>query len=90
MPASAVDRLAARIGEALGTQVQLERPKDPSHGDFATNAAMRSAKAIERPPRELAQEYAAAISALDDVISAEVAGPGFINVSSATACTSMR
>ena len=80
LPASAVDRLAARIGEALGTEVELERPKDPSHGDYATNVAMRSAKAAERPPRELAQEYAGAISALPEVERAEVAGPGFINV----------
>jgi arginyl-tRNA synthetase len=78
--ATAVERLAARIGEALGTEVELERPKDPSHGDFATNVALRSAKAIESSPRALAQEYAEKIEALDDVFSAEVAGPGFINV----------
>ncbi|HUZ82191.1 MAG TPA: arginine--tRNA ligase [Gaiellaceae bacterium] len=77
---SAVDRLAARIGEALGTEVELERPKDPAHGDFATNVAMRSAKAARRPPRELAQEYAERLSALDGVTSAEVAGPGFLNI----------
>ncbi len=77
---SAVDRLAARIGEALDTKVDLERPKDAAHGDFATNVAMRSARAVERPPRELAAEFAAAISQLDDVDSAEVAGPGFINI----------
>ena len=77
---SAVERLAARIGEALGTEVELERPKDPSHGDFATNVAMRAAKAAGRPPRELAQEYTVQIAALGEVASAEVAGPGFINV----------
>jgi len=77
---SAVERLAARIGEALGTEVELERPKDPSHGDFATNVAMRAAKAASRPPRELAQEYTVQIAALGEVASAEVAGPGFINV----------
>ncbi len=77
---TAVDRLAARIGGALGTEVELERPKDPSHGDFATNVAMRSAKAVERAPRELAQEFAEQIATLDEVASAEVAGPGFINL----------
>jgi arginyl-tRNA synthetase len=77
---SAVDRLAARIGEALGTEVELERPKDPAHGDFATNAAMRSAKAIGRSPRELAQEFAEQIAALDEIAAAEVAGPGFLNM----------
>ncbi len=77
---TAVDRLAARIGEALGSEVELERPKDPAHGDFATNVAMRSARAVERPPRELAQEFAEQIAALPEVASAEVAGPGFINL----------
>ncbi len=77
---NAVDRLAARIGEALGTEVRLERPKDPSHGDFATNVAMRSAKAVERSPRELAQQFAQEIAGLEEVTSAEVAGPGFINI----------
>ena len=77
---SAVRRLAARIGEALGEEVELERPKDPSHGDFATNVALRSAKTVGRPPRDLAQEYAERIVGLPDVSSAEVAGPGFINI----------
>ena len=53
---SAVERLAARVGEAVGADVELERPKDPSHGDFATNVAMRSAKAVGRSPRDLARE----------------------------------
>ena len=77
---SAVERLAARIGEELGEGIELERPKDPAHGDFATNVALRSAKSVGRAPRDLAQEYADQISALDEVASAEVAGPGFINV----------
>ena len=58
----------------------LERPKDASHGDFATNVAMRNAKAEGRPPRELAEEYAEKAIALDDVESAEIAGPGFLNL----------
>jgi arginyl-tRNA synthetase len=60
--------------------VELERPKDASHGDFATNVAMRTAKAAGRSPRELAGDYTGRIAALDEVTSAEVAGPGFINV----------
>jgi arginyl-tRNA synthetase len=75
-----VERLAERITEAVGEAVELERPKDPSHGDFATNAALRSAKSLGRPPRELAQELAARIAGLDEVESAEVAGPGFVNL----------
>jgi arginyl-tRNA synthetase len=77
---SAVDRLAARVGEVVGAAVELERPKDATHGDFATNVAMRSAKAAGRPPRELAQELAHKVAALDEVESAEVAGPGFLNI----------
>jgi arginyl-tRNA synthetase len=77
---SAVERLAARVGEIAGAEVSLERPKDPAHGDFATNVALRSAKAARQPPRELAEELAAKVVALDDVSSAEVAGPGFLNL----------
>jgi arginyl-tRNA synthetase len=77
---SAVERLAALIGEAVGAEVELERPKDPAHGDFATNVALRSAKAAGRPPRELAQELAAKVVELPEIESAEVAGPGFLNL----------
>jgi len=79
-PQGAVERLAARVGETVGAVVELERPKDPSHGDFATNVAMRSAKAIGRSPRELAEELALKVVSLDEVESAEVAGPGFLNI----------
>jgi arginyl-tRNA synthetase len=78
--APAVERLQARISEAVGVEVELERPKDASHGDFATNVALRSAKEVGRPPRELAAELAARIGAVDEVDSTEVAGPGFINL----------
>jgi arginyl-tRNA synthetase len=77
---SAVERLAARVGEVVGAEVELERPKDPAHGDFATNVAMRSAKAIGRAPRELAQELAEKVVELDEIESADVAGPGFLNL----------
>ena len=78
--ATAVDRLAARVGEAVGAEVELERPRDPAHGDFATNVAMRSAKAIGRSPREVAQELALKVIELDEIESADVAGPGFLNL----------
>ncbi len=77
---SAVARLAARVGEVAGTEVELERPKDPAHGDFATNVALRSAKSIGRLPRDVAEEIALKVLALDEVVSAEVAGPGFLNL----------
>jgi arginyl-tRNA synthetase len=78
--ASAVDRLAARVGEVAGAPVELERPSDPEHGDFATNVALRTAKQAGRPPRELAQELADKVVQLDEVETAEVAGPGFLNL----------
>ncbi|HET7127563.1 MAG TPA: arginine--tRNA ligase [Gaiellaceae bacterium] len=80
MSAQAVKRLQARISETLGVEIELERPKDASHGDFATNVALRTAKEAGRPPRELAAELAARIGEVDDVDSTEVAGPGFINL----------
>jgi arginyl-tRNA synthetase len=76
----AVQRLAARISEVVGDEVELERPKDPAHGDFATNVALRTAKAIGKPPRVLAAEFAERVTGLDEVAAAEVAGPGFLNI----------
>jgi arginyl-tRNA synthetase len=78
--APAVERLEARISELAGGEVRLERPKDASHGDFATNLALRTAKEVGRPPRELADELASRIAGADEVESTEVAGPGFINL----------
>jgi arginyl-tRNA synthetase len=77
---TALDRLAAELSEAAGAPVELERPADPAHGDYATNAALRLAPARRRPPRELAEEIAAAARELDAVASADVAGPGFVNL----------
>jgi len=78
--AAAVERLQAQISAAVGADVELERPKDSSHGDFATNVALRGAKGAGRPPRELAAELAARMDEVEDVESTEVAGPGFINL----------
>jgi arginyl-tRNA synthetase len=77
---SAVERLARAVGEAAGAPVELERPANPEHGDYATNAALRLAPARGKPPRELAQEIADAAAALPEVERAEVAGPGFVNL----------
>ena len=76
----AVTRLAERLSELAGAPVELERPNDPEHGDYATNVALRLAPTRQRPPRELAEEIAAAAAGLDDVERAEVAGPGFVNL----------
>jgi arginyl-tRNA synthetase len=76
LPASALDRLAAELGDG----VELDRPNDPAHGDYATNAALRLAAAARRPPRELAAELAERAQSLASVGRAEVAGPGFVNL----------
>jgi len=57
----------------------VERTRDASHGDFATNAAMQLAKAARRKPRELAQAIIDALPASELVARVEIAGPGFIN-----------
>ncbi len=59
--------------------VSLERTRDPAHGDFASNVALRLAKAAKRNPRELAQAIVAALPKNELIESAEVAGAGFIN-----------
>jgi len=62
------------------SRVTVEPPRDPSHGDLATNAAMVLAKAAGRKPRELAELLAARLRQAEDVASVEIAGPGFINL----------
>jgi arginyl-tRNA synthetase len=80
LASEAVDRLAAAVGELAGADVVLERPPESQPGDYATNVALRTAKAAGRPPRELAEELAAAVASLPGVERAEVAGPGFVNL----------
>ncbi len=60
--------------------VTLEPPRDPSHGDLSTNAAMVLSKAAGMKPRDLAEKIAEKLGALDDVQQVEIAGPGFINL----------
>lgn len=71
------------LGDAvadLALETTVERTRDPSHGDFATNVAMRLAKPARMNPRELAAKIIAAFPASDDVDKVEIAGPGFINI----------
>jgi arginyl-tRNA synthetase len=77
---NAVARLAARLSEIAGAPVELERPSDSAHGDYATNVALRTAPQRKRPPRELAAELAARAEELEEIERAEVAGPGFLNL----------
>ena len=61
-------------------RVLVEPPRDPSHGDLATNVAMVLAKPLGVKPRDLATRIAVALAEDPDVDAAEVAGPGFINL----------
>jgi arginyl-tRNA synthetase len=60
--------------------VTVEPPRDASHGDLATNAAMVLAKPAKTNPRAVAEALVGELSKLEDVASASVAGPGFINL----------
>jgi arginyl-tRNA synthetase len=87
-------RYAAHVAEALATlmaegnlpaglnlsAVTVEPPRDASHGDLATNAAMVLAKPAGMKPRDIAVLLALKLGRLDDVATAEVAGPGFLNL----------
>ena len=62
------------------SRVTVEPPRDPTHGDIATNAAMVLAKDAGKKPRDLAEAIADKLRADDLVARADVAGPGFINL----------
>ena len=70
--------LAEAAGD-LAVDSTIERTRDPSHGDFASNVAMRLAKPARRNPREIAQQIVEALGDSDAVDKVEIAGPGFIN-----------
>ncbi|MEC9347810.1 MAG: arginine--tRNA ligase [Pseudomonadota bacterium] len=62
------------------TAITVEPPRDPSHGDLASNAAMALAKAARMKPRDIAEALKPQIERLDGVAAVEIAGPGFINI----------
>lgn len=64
---------------ATDTPIHLERPRDPTHGDFATNLAMQLAKALKKNPRDIASQLIAELPPSHLVKKAEMAGAGFIN-----------
>src|ERR1700761_4248824 len=80
---------AAELGAGADlSRVVVEPPKDPTHGDMATNAAMVLAKEAKAKPRDLADKIAERLRNEDIVVSVDVAGPGFINLTlKATAWT---
>ena len=72
---------AATLGPSADlSRVLVEPPRDASHGDMATNAAMALAKDAGQKPRDLAEKIAAALRGEEHVASVSVAGPGFINL----------
>jgi arginyl-tRNA synthetase len=76
---SALAQAAAKLG-APGAEIGLERPKDPAHGDVATNLALALAKTLKAKPREVAERLVAALDLPPGVVRrTEIAGPGFIN-----------
>src|SRR5258708_36956646 len=62
------------------SRVVVEPPRDPSHGDMATNAAMGLAKDAKAKPRDLAEAIASRLRADPRIAAVDVAGPGFINL----------
>jgi arginyl-tRNA synthetase len=72
---------AAELGAGADlSRVVVEPPKDPAHGDMATNAAMVLAREAKAKPRDLAEKIAAGLRSDDLIASVDVAGPGFINL----------
>ena len=65
---------------ALPATVTVERPRNPEHGDYATNVALQLGKKVGVNPRELAGWLAGALAEADGIAAAEVAGPGFVNL----------
>jgi len=72
---------ADQLPKGLNTsRITCEAPRDPSHGDLATNAAMVLAKAAGVKPRDLAEQIAERLQKVDGVDRVDIAGPGFINM----------
>ena len=63
----------------IALESTVERTRDPSHGDFACNIAMRLAKPARKSPRDIATTIVAAIGENDSIDRIDIAGPGFIN-----------
>ncbi len=78
--AAALTRLYPDVASELVARAVVEPPRDPAHGELSSNAAMVVAKSLGKPPRDVATALARELQADSDVVSADVAGPGFINL----------
>lgn len=68
------------LNEKILSNIVVEPPRDSGHGDLATNAAMVLAKPLKMAPRKIAEKLVGGLNKIDSVKSAEIAGPGFINI----------
>jgi arginyl-tRNA synthetase len=71
---------AGEFSAPVPAEAVIERTKNPEHGDYATNVALRLAKAAGRPPREVAESIAARLRQSAGIAQVDVAGPGFLNL----------
>ena len=81
--AAAVLRAADELGwdeVARAVRVEIERPADAAHGDYATNIAMKLTRSLRKPPLEIADAVKQRIPLGDPIASVEVAKPGFVNL----------
>ncbi|CAN5313724.1 arginine--tRNA ligase [soil metagenome] len=78
--ASLVEDGSLVVPDGVDVTVTVERPRDPSHGDYATNVALQLAKKVGTNPRALGELLASRLAQSDGIASADVAGPGFVNI----------
>jgi arginyl-tRNA synthetase len=76
--AAAID--AGDFAGSAPAEVIVERPRNPEHGDYATNVALRLAKPAGKPARDVAESIAARLRRHEGVDKVDVAGPGFLNI----------
>ena len=72
---------AAAAGDLpeLDVMVEVERPRDPDHGDWSCNVALAASKAAAKSPREVAEIVVAHLADIEHVVGVDIAGPGFLN-----------
>ena len=75
-----IEKISTSAGAPDAPRFSVEPPRDPSHGDLSTNAAMVLSKSAGMKPRDLAEPLAAALARHPDIVSAETAEPGFVNM----------